>query len=203
MLKTGDIVLLKKEHNRLGIITVANEDHLVIYPTDPTQFSLILRRAAAVKGYNIKSSVENLLFVDPIELAVESSIYDPDFDNIIRLDNVLLRDITFPAGVALHKSNTAFEVEKHSKGMISFIVPWTGKKVTMSIEKTLKSFPDDLTVMAIKDIIKEVLEHNDGIKNNKMLKTAATFNREKKVANKKKTSKVLRGAALRAVIKKT
>lgn len=203
MLKAGDIVLLKKEHNRLGIVTVANENNLVIYPTCPTQFSLILRRAARVKGHNIKDTVENLLFIDPIELAIESSIYDPDFDNIIRLDNVLLKDITFPAGVALCKSNTSFEVEKHNKGMISFIIPWTGKKVTMSIEKTLKHFPDDLTVMAIKEIMEEVLGHNDGIKHNKMIKTAATFNGEKKVAVKKKTSRVLRGAALKAVIKNT
>lgn len=202
MLKTGDIVLLKKEQNRFGIVTVGNEDSLVIYPTCPTQFSLILRRAAAVKGYNIKSTVENLLFVDPIELAVESSIYEPDYNEIIRLDHVVLKDIRFPIGVTLYKGDTVFEVEGYSDGIISIKAPWTDQKAEMSIEKILKYFPDDLTVMAIKDIIEEVFGYNDGIKHNRMIKTAATFNGNNKIGVKKKTDKVLRGAALRAVIKK-
>ena len=203
MLKAGDIVLLKEEHNRFGIVTIGNEDNLVIYPTCPTQFSLILRRAAKVKGYNIKDTVENLLFMDPIELAVESSIYKPDYDNIIRLDNVILKDIRFPIGSTLYKGDTVFEVEGYDNSLILIKAPWTDQKVEMSIEKILKYFPDDFTVMAIKEIVEEVLGHHDGIKYNKMIKTAAIFNVEKKVAAKKKTSKVLRGAALRAVIKNT
>lgn len=203
MLKTGDIVLLKPEQNRLGIVTIASEDNLVIYPTWPAQFSFVLRRAAAVKGHNIKSSIENLLNIDPIEIAVESCIYEPDYDKIIRLDNIALKDIRFPIGSGLCKSDTDFEIEGYDGEIASIVAPWTEQRVKMSIEKILKTFPDDLTVMAIKDIVSEVFGHNDGIKNNRMLKTAATFNGEKKEVAKKKTSRVLRGAALRAVIKKT
>jgi len=203
MLKAGDIVLLKEECNRFGIVTIGNEDNLVIYPICPTQFTLILRRAARVKGYNIKDTVENLLFMDPIELAVESSIYEPDYDNIIRLDNIILKDIRFPISATLYKGDTVFEVEGYNNGLTLIKAPWTDQKVEMSIEKILKYFPDDFTVMAIKEIIEEVLGHNDGIKHNKMIKTAAIFNGEKKVVAKKKTSRVLRGAALRAVIKNT
>jgi len=202
MLKKGDIVLLKEEQNKLGIVTVGNENNLVIYPTDPTQFSLILQRAAKVKGYNIKDTIENLLFVDPIELAIESSIHEPDYDKIIRLDNMVLKDLRFPIGATLDKENVVFEVEKYIKDTMYIVAPWTDQRVITPIEGLLKIFPDDITVIAIKEIINEVFGYNDGIKYNKMIKSAAIFNGEKKEVPKNKTNRVLRGAALRAVINK-